>query len=127
MNDFIKLLYTLGLTLIIEYPIIQVLWIAIKKDEESKLAFWNNRIIIVPAIIVNVLTNPAINVFASYLWRETTILDNDIWTILTIIEIAIWLLEGVLYKYMLNTKLWKGLALAVSANFISYMFSFIVF
>ena len=127
MNDFIKLLYTLGLTLIIEYPIIQVLWIAIKKDEESKLAFWNNRIIIVPAIIVNVLTNPAINVFASYLWRETTIPDNDIWTILTIIEIAIWLLEGVLYKYMLNTKLWKGLALAVSANFISYMFSFIVF
>ena len=127
MEDVLKLLYTLGLTLVIEYPIVQILWIAIRKEEESKLTLWNNKIIIIPAIIVNTLTNPAINVFASYLWRETLISDSGIWTILTIVEIFIWILEGVLYKYMLNTKLWKGLALAIPANFISYMSSFIVF
>ena len=126
MEDVLKLLYTLGLTLVIEYPIVQILWIAIRKEEESKLTLWNNKIIIIPAIIVNTLTNPAINVFASYLWRETLISDSGIWTILTIVEIFIWILEGVLYKYMLNTKLWKGLALAISANFVSYMASFLL-
>ncbi len=126
MEDFLRLLLTLGLTLIIEYPIVQALWIGIKKNEESKLAFWKNRIILVPAIIVNVLTNPALNIFAMYLFRDTQLEENTIWLIITILEFIIWALEAVLYKYMLNTKWSKAFAMSITANFVSYMSSFIL-
>ncbi len=126
MEDILELLPILGLTIIIEYPIVQILWLLVKENEESKFAFYKNKIILLPAIIVNVLTNPAINIYARYLWRETTIPENTIWIILTAIEIVIWIFEGVLYKYMLNTKWSKGFLLAISANFVSYMSSFLL-
>ncbi len=126
MEDFLRLLSTFGLTLLIEYPIVQALWIALRENEESKLAFWNNRIIIIPVIIVNLLTNPAINVFARYLLRETMIEVSTFWFIITILEFIIWALEAVLYKYMLNTKWSTAFAMAISANFVSYMMSFII-
>ena len=31
MDDFLRLASTLGLTIIIEYPIVQILWLAIKE------------------------------------------------------------------------------------------------
>jgi len=126
MEDFLKLLSTFGLTLLIEYPIAQALWIALKEDEKSKLAFWNNKIIIIPVAIVNLLTNPALNIFAMYLWRETMIEDSTIWFIITVLEFIIWALEAVLYKYMLNAKWSTAFAMAISANFVSYMSSFII-
>ena len=126
MEDYLRLLSTLGLTLMIEYPIVQILWLFLKKDEKSKLAFWKNRIIIVPAIIVNVLTNPAINIFARFLWRETDISNDMIWVIITILEFVIWAIEAVLYKFMLNTKWSTAFIMAVTANFASYMSSFIL-
>ena len=129
MEDYLRLLSTLVLTLIIEYPIVQVLWLAFKADkseEKSKLVFWKNRIIIIPAIIVNILTNPAINIFARFLWRETNISDNDIWLIITLLEFVIWAIEAVLYKYMLKTKWSTAFILAITANFVSYMSSFLL-
>ena len=39
MEDIPKLLSTLGLTIIIEYPIVQILWLLVKENEESKFAF----------------------------------------------------------------------------------------
>ncbi|MBR6252442.1 MAG: hypothetical protein IKR04_01160 [Clostridia bacterium] len=126
MEDFLRLLSTLGLTIIIEYPVVQLLWLAIKEKEKSKLAFYKNKIIIIPAIIVNVLTNPALNVFARFLFRDTDMPEDTIWLIITIIEFVIWALEAVMYKYMLNTKWTKAFAMAISANFVSYMSSFII-
>ena len=126
MDEFISLLWPLFLTILIEYPIVQIIWLLIKKDEESKLVFYKNKIIIVPALIVNVLTNPAINILARHLWINTTLTDDNIWMILTIIEFFIWAIEAVLYKFMLNTKWSKAFLLAISANFVSYMSSFLL-
>ena len=52
--------------------------------------------------------------------------EDTIWLIITIIEFVIWALEAVMYKYMLNTKWTKAFAMAISANFVSYMSSFII-
>ena len=103
MEDVLRLLSTLGLTIIIEYPIVQILWLIVKKDEKSKLTFFKNKIIILPALIINALTNPAINIYARYLFRDTQLEESSIWFIITIWEFAIWIIEAVLYKYMLNT------------------------
>ncbi len=126
MEDVLRLLSTLGLTIIIEYPIVQILWLIVKKDEKSKLTFFKNKIIILPALIINALTNPAINIYARYLFRDTQLEESSIWFIITIWEFAIWIIEAVLYKYMLNTKWSKAFLLAISANFVSYMSSFLL-
>ena len=126
MDDFLRLASTLGLTIIIEYPIVQILWLAIKENEKSKLTFYKNKLIILPAFIVNALTNPAINIFARFLWRETDIPDDTIWIIITALEFVIWAIEAVLYKFMLNTKWSKAFLMSITANFVSYMSSFIL-
>ena len=126
MEDLTRLLWSLLLTILIEYPVVQIIWLIIKKDEKSKLAFYKNKIIILPALIVNVLTNPAINIFARYLWRETRLHEGEIWTILTITEFIVWAIEAVLYKLMLKTKWSKAFLMAISANFVSYMCSFLL-
>ncbi len=129
MEDFIQLLSTLGLTIIIEYPIVQVLWLLLKADKsdiKSKLVFWKNRIIIIPALIVNILTNPAINIFARYLFRNTNLENDTIWFVITILEFIIWALEGVMYKYLLKTKWSTAMTISTTANFMSYMSSFIL-
>ena len=124
MEDLFRLLYAFGLTVIIEYPIVQLLWLAIIENEKSICTFFNGKFIIIPVLIVNVLTNPAINIFARYLWRETDIPDNTIWIIITILEFVIWSIEAVVYKYLLKTKWSKAFLMAISANFVSYMCSF---
>ena len=127
MNILNDLWYPLALTLIIEYPIVQVLWIFIKdKKDGSVLTFWKNRIIIIPALIVNVLTNPAINVFARFLFNKTTLNVDSVWIIITFLEFVIWALEAVLYKYMLKTKWSKAFLLAITANAISYTMGFLI-
>ena len=127
MEDFLTLLMTLGLTLIIEYPIAQLIWLLIRKDEKQTIfTFFNNKLIIIPVIIVNVLTNPALNIYARYLFRETNMPEEQIWQIITVLELVIWVFEGVLYKFMLNTKWSKALLLAITANLVSYMSSFLL-
>ena len=126
MDDFLRLLWPLLLTILIEYPIVQIIWLLVKKDEKSKLTFYKNKIIIIPALIVNILTNPAINLFARYLWKETHLSDDTVWIILTLTEFIVWAAEAILYKFMLNTKWSKAFLLAISANFVSYMSSFLL-
>ena len=129
MENIFRLLSTLGLTIAIEYPIVQVLWLALKEDNQkntSKIVFWKNRIIIIPTLIVNILTNPAINIFAQFLLRNTSVSENEFWSIITILEFIIWAIEAVLYKYMLKTSWKNAFAMAVLANFVSYMSSFLL-
>jgi len=127
MDTIIDLLYPLVLTLLIEYPIVQVLWIFIKdKKDGSKLTFWKNRIIIIPALIVNILTNPAINIFYRFLINITNFSPDTIWIIITLLEFVIWALEAILYKYMLNTRWSNAFLLALSANYLSFISSFML-
>ena len=129
MNDFLELLYPLSLTILIEYPIVQLLWLLLKfykEDRKSKLVLFNNKLIIIPALIVNILTNPAINVFARYMFRETEIPDETIWTIITALELLIWIVEGVLYKFLLKTKWENAFILSLTANITSYLSSFLL-
>ena len=88
--------------------------------------FFDNKLIIIPALIVNVLTNPAINIYARYMFRETEVPEETIWTIISALEIIIWILEGVLYKYLLKTKWRNGFILSITANLTSYLFSFLL-
>ena len=129
MNEFVELLYPLGLTILIEYPIVQLLWLLLKfykQDRKSILVLFDNKLIIIPALIVNILTNPAINIFARYMFYKTEVPEETIWTIISALEIIIWILEGVLYKYLLKTKWRNGFILAVTANLTSYLFSFLL-
>lgn len=132
MNTFISLVRTLGLTIIIEYPITQLLWIFFcKKDKNidkksAKLTFFNGMLIIVPVIIINALTNPAINIYAKYLWSNLYPDENLFWSIITIWEVLIFLVEGILYKYMLKTSWLRGMLLSLCSNGISYLSSFII-
>ncbi len=130
MDTFFKLLSTLGLTILIEYPIVQAMWLILKFDKaeskKSRIVFYKNKIIIIPALIVNVLTNPAINIFARYLVMNTNINNKMFWGIITILEVIIWIIEGALYKFLLKTKWSNAFLLAVSANFVSYLSSFLL-
>ena len=126
MKDLLQLLYALGLTILIEYPIIQLIWLLSKEKSSSKLVFVDGKCVIIPVLIVNVLTNPAINLYARYLWRNTNIPENTIWLIISLYEIAIFLIEGIMYKYLLKTKLSKAIAMSLCANGISYLSSFII-
>ena len=127
MEYVLDLLWPLSLTILIEYPIVQLLWLIIKDDDQkSKLVFCKNMIIIIPALIVNTLTNPAINIYARYLFLNSGLLQDDCWKIITILEFVIWAIEAVLYKFLLKTKWSKAFILAISANFVSYMASFFI-
>ncbi len=121
-----SLLNVLFLTILIEYPIVQLLWIIVKKEEQSRFLLVQNNIVIIPVLIVNILTNPAINIFARQLLYNTSITIDTFWIIITLLEFIIWAIEGVLYKYMLNTKWSNALALSIGANFVSYLSSFIL-
>lgn len=121
-----SLLFTLLLTIVVEYPIVQVMWLAVKQNEESKFLLCKNRVVIIPSLIVNVLTNPAINIFALYMFRETEVPFDTIWVIITILELIIWAIEGALYKLMLKTSWINGLMMAITANYVSYLFSFLM-
>ncbi|MBR3281046.1 MAG: hypothetical protein IKI57_04305 [Clostridia bacterium] len=127
MEYVLNLLWPLSLTILIEYPIVQLLWLFVK-DEENKsiFAFWKKRIIIIPAIIVNVLTNPSINVFARFLGKVNGMTYDLFWIIITIAELVVWAIEAALYKYMLNTKWSNAFLLSLSANYLSYMSSFVL-
>jgi hypothetical protein len=127
-----SLLSTLGLTILIEYPIAQIAWIIMKKigkdtnKPNSKLTFFNGLLIIIPVIIINALTNPAINIYARYLWTETNVTEDMFWLIISLWEVVIFMVEGLLYKFMLKTSLLRGMLLSLFSNGISYLSSFII-
>ncbi len=127
MNYLLLLLKPLSLTILIEYPIVQALWLFFNdKENKSKFTFWKNRIIIIPVIIVNVLTNPAINIFAKFISKINGMTYYLFWLIITMIELVVWAIEAVLYKYMLNTRWSNAFLLALSANYLSFISSFML-
>jgi hypothetical protein len=127
-----SLLSTLGLTILIEYPIAQIIWLLLKKfgkDDgkgNSKLTFFNGLLIIVPVIIINALTNPAINLYARALWSDVDMSEETFWFIISLWEVVIFLVEGLLYKFMLKTSLLRGMLLSICSNGISYLSSFLI-
>ncbi len=132
MDNFLLLARTLGLTLLIEYPLTQLLWIFYCKKDKTisenppKLTFFKGMLIIIPVIIINVLTNPAINIYASHLWGKLYPDENTFWSIITAWEVVIFLVEGVLYKFMLKTTWLRGMLLSLISNGTSYLSSFIL-
>ncbi len=125
MSMFLGLLYPLGLTFIIEYPIMQCLWLLLKEKSTSKIVFFDGRFILLPVIIVNVLTNPPINIYARYLFYETAYSEKDIWLIISLWEVVVFLVEGIMYKHLLKTKMSKAILMSLCANGVSYLSSFI--
>ena len=130
MKDFITLLWPLGLSITIEYIIVQALWLYFNdyedKKQKSKLVLFDNKFVLIPVIIVNVLTNPAINIFARFLWRKTSISNDNIWIIISVLEVVVFVVEGILYKFLLKTKWSFALGMSFCSNFLSYMSSFLV-
>ena len=129
MSEFVGLLYPLGLTILIEYPIVQLLWLLLKfykQDKKSILVLFDNKLIIIPTLIVNILTNPAINIFARYMFYKTEVPQETIWTIISWLEVLIFVVEAVLYKYLLGTKWKNAFLLSFASNFVSYMSSFLL-
>ncbi len=132
MERIFVLARTLGLTILIEYPLTQILWIFYCKRDKSisknppKLTFFKGMLIIIPVVIINVLTNPAINFYAQNLWLKLYPDENLFWTIITAWEVVIFLVEGVLYKFMLKTTWLRGMLLSLCSNGVSYLSSFII-
>ena len=112
MQEILSLLYPLSLTIMIEYIIIQLLL--------------RDRYMLGYVLIVNICTNPAINIIARVLWQNTIMTDYAILTIISILEIVVFIVEGVLYKYMLKITWKKALIISFVANFIAYMASWLI-
>lgn len=112
MEIIFNLLYPLALTIMIEYIAIQLLL--------------RNRYMLGYVIIVNICTNPAINMIARLLWNNTSRTDIAIWGIISILEIVVVIVEGILYKYMLKITWKKAFIVSFIANFIAYMVSWII-
>ena len=123
---FYKLWWPLVLTLIIEYPIAQLLWLLMKEEKKSKLNLWKNRIIIIPAIIVNVLTNPAINLFYRYMYINKILEENVLWMVITALEVVVFIVEGILYKFLLNSSWKHAFMISFTVNYTSYMAGFLL-
>jgi hypothetical protein len=94
---------------------------------ENSTKKFNNKSVILQVIFVNVLTNPAINIFYRFLLLKTYLSINTIWIIITLVEFEIWIFEGVLYKHLFNIELKKAIFIACMANLVSYLSGFIIF
>ena len=77
-------------------------------------------------MIINVLTNPAINILYRCMVRYSELEHDTIWTIISVLEVGIFIIEGVLYKYLLKTSWSKGFLISLVSNFTSYMASFLL-
>ncbi len=116
MNDFfstvLSLMYPLLLTIIIEYLIIQLI---VRK-----------RFVLGQVALVNLVTNPAINLIFRYMYSYTTLSDYIIWNIISILEFVVVFVEGALYKYLFKTKWSHGLIISLIANWLAYLISFLL-
>ena len=92
MNDFLNIIFPLILTIAAEYIIVQ----AMEKEKN----------VIMQVLIVNIVTNPAINLFYRYVLVKNIVDNTKILLIVTGLEIIIWIIEGIMYKFLLKTN-WK--------------------
>lgn len=108
----IDLLFPLSLTILIEYAVIQLIM-------RKRFVLWQ-------VALVNLITNPAINLIYRYMYWHTSLSDSSIWNIISGLEIVVVLVEGVLYKFLFKTKWSHGLIISLIANWIAYLISFLL-
>lgn len=96
----------LGLTLAFELTVAAVWW---RK--------WNA---IIPVLLVNVLTNPPLNVIMSQIMLSRGGRDALYWCVLAAAEVSVVLIEGFLLSRMLCVGHKKALLFALVANAVSY-------
>ena len=96
----------LGLTLAFELTVAAVWW---RK--------WNA---IIPVLLVNVLTNPPLNVIMSQILISRGGRDGLYWCVLAVAEVSVVLIEGFLLSKLLRVGHKKALLFALVANAVSY-------
>ncbi len=79
--------------------------------------------IFINVLLVNLLTNPALNIFVRWLVINSY---ENIWPIIIVLEILIFVFEGIFYKFLFSTNYKKGILTSFLANGISFLFSFII-
>ncbi len=102
-------LVPLILTIIIEYVIV-------------KLFFLNEKVIM-NVLFVNLITNPALNLFV--IWLEIHNYEN-IWPIIYMLEILIFIAEGIMYKHLFKISYKKGIIVAFVSNLATFLCSFLL-
>lgn len=106
MKELLWILGALGLTLAVELPLSAVWW--------RKLSAVGG------VLLVNMLTNPIINLemaaVAVTCGGQTTLY----WMILAVSEAAVVIVEGLLLQKMLGVSLKRAMVFSFAANFISY-------
>ena len=112
MNLFLSLLIPLGITTMIEYVIIQLLM--------------RNQFVLWQVILVNLLTNPGINFLYKFLMYETSLEIEVIQWIIVIGEMIVFIVEAILYHYILKIKWKEAMRNSFVANLCSYLISFVV-
>ena len=96
----------LGLTLAFELTVAAVWW---RK--------WN---VLLPVLLVNVLTNPPLNVIMSQIMLVRGGRDALYWCVLAAAEVSVVFIEGFLLSRMLCVGHKKALLFALVANAVSY-------
>ena len=99
-----SLIKSFALTLIIEYIIIKLIFIKKK--------------VFVPVVLVNVLTNPLV-VYVYSIMSVYSFEYKDI--ILIILELLVVIVEGFIYKYLLEINLKKAIIISFVSNTIAYL------
>ena len=104
-----SLIISFILTVIIEYIIIKSLLI--------------NQKVIIPVLLVNMLTNPLV-VYIYNIMSIFSYIYKDI--VLIFLEILVFVVEGYVYKYLLEIK-WKyALLISFIANMIAYLIGILI-
>ncbi len=112
MIEILSLAYPLFLTIGIEYIIVQLF-------SKDKIVLWQ-------VCLINIITNPAINLIYRYILVKKITENTLLFEIITLLEIAIWILEAVIYKYLLKINWIKAFLYSITANATSYLISFII-
>ena len=96
----------LGLTLAFELTVASV--------------YWRRWDAIFSVLLVNVLTNPPLNVIMSQIMLSRGGRDALYWCSLAVAEVSVVLVEGLLLSAMLRVGRKKALLFALAANVVSY-------
>ena len=96
----------LGLTLVFELTVATVWW-----------RRWST---LIPVLLVNVLTNPPLNVIMSQILISRGGRDGLYWCVLAMAEVSVVLIEGFLLSKLLRVGHKKAFLFALTANAISY-------
>lgn len=110
MNTVLSLLIPLGITIVIEYIVMQLLY--------------RKRLVLIPVVVTNVITNPALNLFYKFLLYETLLEGVEIDLIIIFLEFIVFIVEGIIYHFELKIKWSEAIMYSFAANLFSYFASF---